>query len=73
MIKKELSNIEICKSVCEILDKDPDRNLEYVTDRLGHDFRYSITDDKIKKLGFQSNIQFKDALRETVLKLWEEA
>ncbi len=71
--KKELPNLEICREVCDILGKDPDKHIEFVSDRPGHDFRYSITNDKLKSLGFESKSLFKDALSETVQNLWKEA
>jgi dTDP-glucose 4,6-dehydratase len=38
----------------------------YITDRKGHDFRYSINSKKIEKLGFELIIPLKEGLRETV-------
>jgi dTDP-glucose 4,6-dehydratase len=38
----------------------------YVTDRQGHDFRYSVDSRKIEYLGFKEVIDFKDGLMETI-------
>ena len=42
--------------------------LHFVTDRLGHDFRYAIDASKIKdELGWEPNPDFDGMLEETVL------
>jgi dTDP-glucose 4,6-dehydratase len=38
----------------------------YVTDRKGHDFRYSVDSGKIESLGFERNINFDDGLQATI-------
>ena len=44
-----------------------DENMKsYVTDRQGHDFRYSLNSRKIETLGFERLVNFKDGLRETI-------
>ena len=70
--KKELTNLQICREVCKHLNKNPDKSIQFVPDRLGHDFRYSITNDKLKNLGFETETYFDNALRETVHSLWEQ-
>ena len=45
----ELANIELVDKICTIMGKDLDKNVIFVKDRLGHDFRYSINCNKIKK------------------------
>ena len=45
----ELSNIELVDKICTIMGKDLDKNVIFVEDRLGHDFRYSINCNKIKE------------------------
>jgi len=37
-----------------------------VEDRLGHDFRYSVNIDKIKRLGFRPSVDWKEGLRKTI-------
>jgi dTDP-glucose 4,6-dehydratase len=38
----------------------------YVTDRQGHDFRYSLDSRKIESLGFEIDVSFKLGLEETI-------
>ena len=41
--------------------------MSYVTDRLGHDFRYAIDHSKItKELGWKPKTKFKDGIKKTV-------
>lgn len=61
----EINNIEITNKIIQILDKD-ESLIEHVADRLGHDFRYSISIDKIKELGWIPRYNFDDALKETI-------
>lgn len=63
---RELSNLEITKKILLELGED-ETKIEYVKDRLGHDFRYSVNWSKIKdELGYQPQIDFEKGLRETV-------
>ena len=41
-------------------------NFKFVDDRLGHDFRYSVDSSKIKKLGFETEIDFEKGIQETI-------
>lgn len=53
---EEISNIELVDIICKKMGKDLDKSVEFVVDRPGHDFRYSINCSKIKKdLLFQCN------------------
>ena len=53
---EEISNIELVDIICKKMGKDLDESVKFVTDRPGHDFRYSINCSKIKKdLLFQCN------------------
>lgn len=60
-----ISNLELTKKILEICGKS-DRFIRRVPDRPGHDFRYSLNVDKIKKLGFHPQFSFETALRLTV-------
>jgi dTDP-glucose 4,6-dehydratase len=63
---RELSNLEITKKILLELDEDETR-IEYVEDRLGHDFRYSVNWNKIRnELGYQPQVDFEEGLRETI-------
>ena len=43
-----------------------DELIEYVTDRPGHDRRYSLSSDKIRALGWEPQVHFADGLERTV-------
>ena len=47
------SNIHIAKSICKILNKDPKKFIKFVKDRPYNDQRYSISTNKIRKLGWR--------------------
>jgi len=61
----ELTNLDITKKILSHL-KRPECLIEHVTDRLGHDFRYSINSSKIRVLGWKPERSFECALRDTV-------
>ena len=70
---KEYKNINLTHLICELMDqklelKQTSKNLiTYVTDRPGHDFRYAMNSDKIKKhLNWNTETSFKDALDKTI-------
>lgn len=69
----EKTNIEVVKTICSILDElkpaaAPYSSLIcYVKDRLGHDRRYAINANKIKKeLAWEPAEQFETGIRKTV-------
>jgi len=61
----ELSNLEITSRILSHLKK-PASLIEHVADRLGHDFRYSIDSAKMRNLGWRSQLNFEEALNETI-------
>jgi dTDP-glucose 4,6-dehydratase len=61
----EMTNIELTKKVLDIVGK-PLSLIKRVTDRPGHDRRYSIDCSKISKLGYKPIYSFEKALKETV-------
>lgn len=62
----ELTNLELTRLLLDILGAD-ESEIEYITDRKGHDFRYSVDWKKIQfELGYQPQIEFKEGLRNTV-------
>lgn len=64
--ESEISNLDLAKKILKILGKD-ESWIEFVKDRPGHDRRYAINPEKIKKeLGFKPKFQFDDALKTTV-------
>lgn len=61
----EIKNIDIAKMILKILGK-PESMINYVADRLGHDRRYSIKCDKVRKLGWEPEHTVEDALEKTI-------
>jgi dTDP-glucose 4,6-dehydratase len=62
----ELSNLEITNLILEAFNRGED-SIEYVSDRPGHDYRYSLDYSKAKsKLGYSPKIDFINGLRKTV-------
>ncbi len=60
----ELENIYIVEKIFELMGKKG--KIKYVSDRPGHDVRYSIRSDKLKNLGWKPEYGFSDALKLTV-------
>lgn len=70
----EVKNIDVVYKLCEILDRAQPKKegsykdqIEFVTDRLGHDRRYAINASKIEKeLGWKPQESFETGLQKTV-------
>jgi len=71
----ERTNLVVVQKICEILNrllprsdgKSYDFLITYVTDRLGHDFRYAIDDSKaVKEVGFKREYTFESGLEATI-------
>lgn len=70
----EISNLDIVKLICEISKKKLDKNFDYlnlikhITDRPGHDFRYAINFNKIKKdLNWSPRFDFSKGMEMTYM------
>jgi dTDP-glucose 4,6-dehydratase len=63
--ENEKTNLEITENILTILKKN-DSLVEYVKDRPGHDFRYSLDCSKIRALGWKPSRSFEEGLRDTV-------
>jgi dTDP-glucose 4,6-dehydratase len=61
----ERTNLEITHRLLELLDCD-ESSIERVTDRPGHDRRYSLNTEKIHSLRWRVEAEFDKALAETV-------
>ena len=61
----EMSNREITNLLLEITGSSPDL-VEFIEDRPGHDFRYSVDWSKAKQsLGYQPRVEFQEGLKAT--------
>jgi len=61
----EITNRQLVDRLLELCGRD-ERHVEYVTDRPGHDRRYSITTHKIAELGWEPATSLDTALERTV-------
>ena len=62
----EKTNIDVLHAICKILDCEP--NIEFVADRLGHDFRYSVNGEKtLKLLSQRTHSSFEKDLATTIM------
>ena len=61
----ERENLEITRLIVELTDADPSL-VRHVTDRPGHDRRYSLDSTKLRGLGWEPRRAFEDGLAETV-------
>ena len=62
----EKTNIEITKLILETMGKD-ESSIKYVEDRLGHDRRYAISNDKITaELGWEPSLTFEEGIKITI-------
>ncbi len=61
----EKKNIEVAERIIEKLGKSKDL-IQFVKDRPGHDFRYSVNCDKLKKLGWMPKNDFDQGLDKTI-------
>lgn len=70
----EWKNIDLIKIIIKTVDRllgnkpgTSDKLITYVTDRAGHDLRYAIDSNKLKKeLGWKPSLQFEEGIEETV-------
>ncbi|MDQ6815853.1 MAG: dTDP-glucose 4,6-dehydratase [Actinomycetota bacterium] len=61
----ECENLEVVRRIVQLTGADPSL-VELVTDRPGHDRRYSLSSEKLEALGWQSLMRFDDGLARTV-------
>lgn len=62
---EEKTNLEVTKLILKLLGKD-ESMIDYVPERLGHDFRYALDSSKIAKLGWKPKHTLEQALKDTV-------
>jgi dTDP-glucose 4,6-dehydratase len=61
----ELPNIDVVRRILSITGRD-ESLISHVTDRLGHDLRYSLASDKVESLGWKARIDFEQGIERTV-------
>ena len=62
----EKTNLEITHLILEVMGKD-ESSIKYVEDRLGHDRRYAICNDKIQsELGWKPSLTFEQGIKLTI-------
>ena len=62
----EKTNMEITRLILDAMDKD-ESSIKYVEDRLGHDRRYAISNDKITaELGWKPSLTFEEGIKITI-------
>jgi dTDP-glucose 4,6-dehydratase len=61
----ECQNIDVVRRIIELCGAD-DSLIEFVTDRPGHDRRYSLSSQKLRELGWEPQVRFDEGLPRTV-------
>jgi dTDP-glucose 4,6-dehydratase len=61
----ECPNIDVVRRILELTGND-ESLIKYVTDRPGHDRRYSLGSEKIRALGWEAQVRFDEGLPQTV-------
>ena len=62
----EKRNIEVVKTILSLLKK-PESLIQFIKDRPGHDYRYSVSTEKIEKeIGWNAKTGFEEGLERTV-------
>jgi dTDP-glucose 4,6-dehydratase len=62
----EMENIDVVRRILELTGRGDDL-IEHVTDRPGHDRRYSLSSDKLRsELGWEPQVRFAEGLEQTV-------
>ncbi len=62
---EECENIEVVRRILSLTGHE-ESLIEYVTDRPGHDRRYSLSAAKLAGLGWKARVRFEDGLERTV-------
>lgn len=61
----EQANIEVVKAIIALAGAS-ESQIEHVSDRPGHDRRYSLSSEKVRALGWTPRVRFADGLAQTV-------
>jgi dTDP-glucose 4,6-dehydratase len=63
--RMEVNGIEVAETILKLLDR-PASLMQYVSDRPGHDYRYSVDPSATETLGWQRQWDFKRGMAQTV-------
>ncbi len=61
----ECDNLVVVRKIIELTGRD-EGLIEFVTDRPGHDRRYSLSSEKLGALGWRAQVRFEEGLERTV-------
>jgi dTDP-glucose 4,6-dehydratase len=61
----ECENLAVVRRILELTGRD-ESLIEFVTDRPGHDQRYSLSCEKLQALGWRAQVRFEEGLARTV-------
>jgi dTDP-glucose 4,6-dehydratase len=61
----EAANLDVVRRIVDLTGADPGL-IEHVTDRPGHDRRYSLSSEKVRTLGWAAQVRFEQGLERTV-------
>lgn len=62
---QHFSNNDLASEIIRLMGFDESVK-SYITDRQGHDFRYSVDSEKLESLGFEGKIDFNEGLETTI-------
>ena len=62
---QHFSNNDLASEIIRLMGFDESMK-SYITDRQGHDFRYSVDSEKLESLGFEGKIDFNEGLETTI-------
>lgn len=63
---KELTNIEMVRLLASAWGANSIEAVEFVTDRIGHDYRYHMDGSKLAQLGWEHQMSFETGIEKTV-------
>lgn len=63
--QNEFTNLQVANKILELIPNS-NSTIEFVSDRPGHDFRYSLNDSKFRSKSTLGNRDFSDGLRDTI-------
>jgi dTDP-glucose 4,6-dehydratase len=61
----EKRNLDIAREILRYMSLS-ETMIQFVADRPGHDLRYSLDCEKVRRLGWEPSVEFEDGLRKTV-------